>query len=59
MEKFYVPTVMKLLNDKIVNIRRNGYKSLLNLTEFQEGIYYINLRNWSCLSIKYFSHFSE
>lgn len=37
MEKFYVPTVMKLLNDKVVNIRRNGYKSLLNLCEFQEG----------------------
>lgn len=34
MEKCYVSTIMKLLNDKIINIRRNSYLSLLNMTEF-------------------------
>ncbi|CAD8075607.1 unnamed protein product [Paramecium primaurelia] len=38
MEKCYVPTIMKLLNDQIVNIRKNGYSSLLNMTEFQQGV---------------------
>lgn len=34
MEKCFVPTMMKLINDDVVNIRKNGYLSLLNMTEF-------------------------
>lgn len=49
IENLYVQNIMKLLDDSVESIRRCGYKSLLNMTEFQQGFLNVKARHRPCL----------